>query len=245
MAELIELGLPSGALSYLQNLADSLGIESFEDRNTIGVLPTTKTGSYYIFDPERDIRGSDILEYYAYSNEDVTDFIERINNQQLEEPNAKICYLKEGEIKTYFTIESDDFSMRPFGSYAGRSESGRMIMDYTPQQIDFLEQTYGAAEPELQLNLQVEQTPSSIGFQNTIENSEISYDSVSSLGNVTVENFTVSATTGSTTGLIIEQSETITDVGGTVARGRRNESGEIISVGAGAGGGRTVRTSGY
>jgi hypothetical protein len=243
MAELIGLGLPSGALSYVQNLADSLGIESFEDRNTIGVLQTTNTGgSYYIFGSERSAQ--DFFEYYALPNENVTNFIERINDQQLEESNAKICYLKEDEIKTYFTIESDDFSMRgPVGGF--RVYSGIMVMDYTPQQMDFLEQTYGDTEPELQLNLQVEQTPSSIGFQNTIENSEISYDSISSLGNVTVENFTVSATTGSTTGLIIEQSETITDVGGTVARGRRNEAGEIISVGGGAGSGRTVRTSGY
>lgn len=244
MAELIELGLPSGALSYVQDLADSLGIESFEDRNTIGVLQTTDTSdSYYIFGPERT-RAQVFFEYYALSNENVTNFIERINNQQLEEPNAKICYLKEDEIKTYFTIESDDFSMRR-REQGGGMDSGIMVMDYTPQQINFLEQTYGDTEPELQLNLQVEQTPSSIGFQNTIENSEISYDSISSLGNVTVENFTVSATTGSTTGLIIEQSETITDVGGTVARGRRNEAGEIISVGGGAGSGRTVRTSGY
>jgi hypothetical protein len=240
MAETANLGLPPGALSYVDSLAESLGITNFVDRDTIGVLPTTATGSYYIsnFEP-------DFFEYYILNGENITAFIERIDNQQLEESNAKICFLKEDEIKTYFTIESDDFSMRPFGSYTPRASAGRMIMDYTPQQIDFLEQTYGDAEPELQLNLQVEQTPSSIGFQNTIENSEISYESISSLGNVTVENFTVSATTGSTTGLIIEQSETITDVGGTVARGRRNESGEIISVGAGAGGGRTVKTSGY
>lgn len=234
MAEIVNLGLPPGALSYVDSLAESLGITNFVDRDTIGVLPTTAIGSYYIsnFEP-------DFFEYYILSGENITAFIKRIDNQQLEESNAKICFLKEDEIKTYFTIESDDFSMRPFENYAPPIEGGIMIMDYTPQQMDFLEQTYGDTEPELQLNLQSEQTPSNIGIQNSVVGEQISYNSLSSLGAISQEGFTISATTGSVTGLITEQTETITDVGGLSGAGR-----DSTIIGGGVGG-ADVTTRGY
>lgn len=242
MADYIEFGFAEGTLPYVDTLLASVRAAEFANRDTIGIFPSTATGSYYIasFEP-------DYFEYYRGTDELISIFVERISDKETDPSVTKICFLQQDEIKTYFTVEDDRFRLNPFGGYTPNANDGRIHMDYTSQQLEFIERNYGDVEPSLQLNLQAEQTPSNIGFQNTVENSEILYSSISSLGSISREGFTISATTGSVTGLITEEAETITDVGGVVARGRRDAVGDVtttIGVGSTATT-TTVTTSGY
>ncbi len=142
----------------------------------------------------------------------------------------------ENEIREYYTFEDFEVTRNLTGDRVG-------YLDYDPSEIDFLRQRYGPVPPQLQITLEVVQD-TRIPSQAFIENLPISYDTLSSLGEVTQEQLTVSAVTGSATGLITEETETVTDVGGLSGAGRDRA---IENTGASVGGGSatTVRTSGY
>ena len=144
------------------------------------------------------------------------------------------------QIKEYYTFE--DTAVR-------RKSDGTLI--YGSSELDFLLQNYAPSEPQLQISLD-EETLSNISFQNSIPTDPISYDSLSSLGNITQESFTISVTIGSATELITEEAETVTDVGGLSSTGRNRTIGNTgvssqISASAASAGvsTSTVRTSGY
>jgi len=111
---------------------------------------------------------------------------------------------------------------------------------------------YGPAEPQISFSIE-EAVQNTNVYQNFIEVDAISYDSLSSLGEVSEESFTIMATTGSISGLIIEQSEQITDSGGLSGAGRdrgitSTRISSTIASEAGLGDGvtsTTVTTSGY
>lgn len=214
MSSTAPLQYSAAIISAISDLAAALGIENFAYRGTIGVLKTITSGDRYIenFQPN-------FTEYYVQPTEPMDAFVERVNSLSLEQETVKISFVEEGDIKSYFTIESETFDIEPF-STAGQQDGGRIVFVYNPEQIEFLEQNYGDVEPTIQINLNETPTRADIGIQNSITGEKISYDSLSSLGSVSQEGFTISATTGSVTGLITEQTQVITDVGGLSTGGR-------------------------
>ena len=126
-------------------------------------------------------------------------------------------------------------------------------LSYIQPEMEYLRQRYGSVAPELQVNIDDAPEQSTISFQNSIPADPISYDSVSSLGNITQESFTISATTGSSTELITEEAETVTDVGGLSGAGRNrtiNNTGFSVDIEDAAttttdADPTVVRTSGY
>ncbi len=140
-------------------------------------------------------------------------------------------------IDEYYSFEDDDVKLPPDG--------GR-ILQYGQGEDEFLQNLYSDVEPELQISLDPTPINNNI-HQASVPIRPIPFDSLSSLGEISQEGFTVSAATGSDTGLITEQTETITDVGGVVARGRRDTAGDVTTTvtTGGTTTTTTVTTSGY
>jgi hypothetical protein len=210
----LDLSYSAALIDAISDLASALGIENFAYRGTIGVLETNSSGDLYIqnFQP-------DFAEYYIQPSEPMDVFVERVNSLSLEQETVKISFVEEDGIKSYFTIESEAFDIEPFPD-ANKNSGGQIGFVYNPEQMEFLEQSYGDVEPFIQIDLNETPTRADIGIQNSITGEKISYDSLSSLGSVSQEGFTISATTGSVTGLITEQTQVITDVGGLSTGGR-------------------------
>ena len=143
----------------------------------------------------------------------------------------------EQAIDEYYSFEDDEVKLPP--------DRG-LILQYGQGEDEFLQNLYSFVEPEIQISLDPTPINNNI-HQASVPIRPIPFDSLSSLGEISQESFTVSAATGSVTGLITEQTETITDVGGVVARGRRDAAGDVTTTTTTGGTTTTttVTTSGY
>lgn len=149
------------------------------------------------------------------------------------------------DITEYYSFEESEVEITELGAQDTDGNIRAYSLSYSSEEEGFLNNLYGNVEPNFDFSV-AHSLPSDL-HQNSILRPTNEYDLISSLGDISQESFTVSATTGSVTGLITEQAETITDVGGVVARGRRNTVGDVtttIGVGSAATT-RTVTTSGY
>ena len=152
------------------------------------------------------------------------------------------------DFEIFKNIEAPDLGFSIISEELLNTSTTRTVrFAYTQKEGNRLTELFGGQTPEIQFNLDDTKGVSSIGAQNFVTGEEISYQSLSSLGEIAEESITISATTGSVTGLIIEQSETITDVGGVVARGRRDAAGNVTTTVTTGGSTTTttVTTSGY
>ena len=148
-----------------------------------------------------------------------------------------------------FYFEPVVIDSSPF--FAGTTDYVRSLaLIYDEEEKDILKQRFSGSTPELQIDLQVPPLFDYQVVQRSVKIEPISYDSISSLGEISQELITISATTGSVTGLITEQTQVITDVGGLSTAGRDRTitntgvSTQIQSEIA-IGDGGTVTTSGY
>lgn len=149
-------------------------------------------------------------------------------NVQLADGNIIEAYGGIGSPVKITILEDREVGRLPTPTGIGSFQGKGNIEYASASEEERLKFLYGAVEPEIQITLDEAALPSSL-FQNEIQTNEISYESISSMGAATQEELTVSATTGSVTGLITEQTETITDVGGVVARGRRTGGPETLT----------------
>jgi len=152
-----------------------------------------------------------------------------------------ICHQTDSStgLKLYFGVEEEEIKIIEIQDEDPEDKIFTKRIVYSDSEIDKLNTLYGSVEPEFQFSLppQTEIPPA----QNSVKSDELSYDSLSFLGNITNEEFSVTAATGSATGLIIESRQQISDVGGLSGAGRDRT---IASTGVSTGD-VTVTTSGY
>lgn len=151
----------------------------------------------------------------------------------------------EQNITEYYSFEDAEVGIQEQGIVDVSNDLRLYRLIYSSDEEQFLNNLYGSEEPNFDFTL-VPSTPNDLQ-QSSIPPLLAEYSSISSLGPISSETLTISTVTGSATGLITSQVETITDIGGVLARGRRDETG-VITTTTGVGSAattRTVRTSGY
>jgi hypothetical protein len=201
------------------HVADNLQVLFTENRRYY-LLTFDVTDSYYIDDYGNSLWG-------ITSPSDVLEMIEDEGIEFL------MYYTKYRFLKDYGGIGEDikqpSFDMAKRRIFYNEGEESKLIS------------LYGAAEPQLAFSVEQPLSNNS-DYQNSIEVGLVSYDSLSSLGQVSQESFTITTTTGSISGLITEEVETISDVGGTISRDREITSSDVR---VGSSTTQTVTTSGY
>jgi|5B_taG_2_1085324.scaffolds.fasta_scaffold02455_4 hypothetical protein len=121
-------------------------------------------------------------------------------------------------VEDYYMVEDEPIVVKLAAADDGDGPLFLNEIRYSTEEKNILQNLYGAVEPTLQITLQnIAKAPEN---QRSIEFTEVSYDSLSSLEEASLEGFTVSTLTGSTTGLIITPEERISDVGGLSGPGR-------------------------
>lgn len=126
-----------------------------------------------------------------------------------------------GEIVKDFSIVEDEPVSITVSSYPDAPTETLNVISYSQKERENLTNLYGFVEPTLQIDL--DSSAEMPENQQSIESTELSYNSLSPLGDATAEAFSVSTVAEGESGLIITPEEVVSDVGGLSGAGRDRE----------------------
>lgn len=145
----------------------------------------------------------------------------------------------------YYSFEDTDVSPRIVDGdqyYENGSVVVSQEVRFGFEEKSFFRDLYSGSAPSFQLSFENFLEPSLDRPQASVENENLSYNSLSSMDEIGDETITVTATTGSVTGLVTETADTPTDVGNISSRNRQIQSTGVTVGGPST---RTVTTRGY